>query len=316
MTIRTIVSRGAVAVGGTLLFAFIAQTQLSSQTTTGFVREHDDLLASCSAEFNGLVALKGNVGNVAARQTELASWNRQYGVGDTFWGMKRASLKKLLVLMREEPPEQDPNLKQWSRLYDALQTCTITGRIAQLDGATLVPGRSVATLPADEPIGRVPLAAPPVRRTPPAVVSAEARPAPPTRATPAAAVADRSAPAAPTRQERVVTETRPVNHPENDATACVELIPRNEFDAKGVKSTMGAMLRNNCSYAIDVTWCIVGSDCNPGYSNLWKIAANNDWPISAPTDRHFDAKWAACRDDTSFQSGQAARSKELRYACK
>ena len=310
MTIRTIVSRGAVAVGGTLLFAIIAQTHLSSQTTTtGSAREHDDLMASCSAEFNGLAQAT----SASARQRHLATWDKQYGVGKFFWSMQSASLQKQLAFMRAEAPEQDPDLKAW----DALHACTITGRIAQLDGATPVSGRYVATLPADEQIAGAPLAAQPAKRTPPAVGSAAARPAPPTPGVKAAPDSGRSSPGEPARPERVAADTRPAGHnPENEATQCVELIPRNEFAAKGVKSTMGAMLRNTCPYAIDVTWCIVGGDCKPGYSNLWKIGANKDWPISAPTDRHFDAKWAACKSENGFQNSQSALSPEFRHACK
>jgi hypothetical protein len=158
MTIGTRVSRCA-AFGGALLLTFLAQTSLSSQSAGSYALERDDLLASCSAEFNGTVAVLSNVRNLAGRQEALVNWDKLHGVDKAFWRVRRDSLVKLLAGMKATSAEQNPDLTAWSRADQALDICTMTRRIAQLDGATLVSGWSVATVPADDPSTAVPLKA-------------------------------------------------------------------------------------------------------------------------------------------------------------
>ncbi len=79
------------------------------------------------------------------------------------------------------------------------------------------------------------------------------------------------------------------DHTGQDATGCLQVIwPK---DGRGA-----ARLANSCGYAVEATWCVVGVDCKPGYSNLWTIGAGRQYPVYGTGDgQTHRVEYAACK---------------------
>ncbi len=103
------------------------------------------------------------------------------------------------------------------------------------------------------------------------------------------------------------------NNPANEAYSCIIAIDKNGYAAHHVSSTMGAVFRNSCGYSVQVTWCVVGVDCNPGYSNVMTVLGNSDRAISYDPSRPGHINWAACRN--GFTKAQGELSRSLQHAC-
>jgi hypothetical protein len=57
----------------------------------------------------------------------------------------------------------------------------------------------------------------------------------------------------------------------------------------------GIELQNNCGYAVEAGWCVIGYDCkngNWGYKNQWTIGAGRSYPVSGSVNRMVN--FAAC----------------------
>lgn len=104
------------------------------------------------------------------------------------------------------------------------------------------------------------------------------------------------------------------HNPANESYSCIAAIDKNGFAASGVRSVMGAVFRNKCAYSVEVTWCVVGSDCNPGYSNIATVLGNSDRGISYDAGRAGQINWAACR--LGFTRAQGDLSRVFQHACK
>jgi hypothetical protein len=61
------------------------------------------------------------------------------------------------------------------------------------------------------------------------------------------------------------------------------------------RASGGIDLQNNCGYAVEAGWCVIGYDCKNGdwgYSNQWTIGAGRSYPISGSLNRMVN--FAAC----------------------
>jgi len=103
------------------------------------------------------------------------------------------------------------------------------------------------------------------------------------------------------------------HNPANEASSCIAAIDANSFAAQGVSSSMGAVFRNRCPYPVEVTWCVNGSDCNPGYSNLATVPASSDRGISYDASQPGSINFAACHD--GFTRAQSELSRSMQHAC-
>lgn len=100
----------------------------------------------------------------------------------------------------------------------------------------------------------------------------------------------------------------------NEASRCLELITKSDFERRGVSSTMGAVFRNRCAYPVETRWCI-GASCARGYDNLATMPASKDRGISydAPVGVKTETRWAGCRLGFVHRPDFAGT---LDYACK
>ena len=80
------------------------------------------------------------------------------------------------------------------------------------------------------------------------------------------------------------------HNPAHDATRCVQI-----QDARN-----GANFYNSCNFAVELTWCVEGVDCNPGYSNTWTLGAGRQWPIQGTSKQRRQIYYAACKGANSF----------------
>lgn len=103
------------------------------------------------------------------------------------------------------------------------------------------------------------------------------------------------------------------HNPANEAGSCIVAIDKYHFAAQGVISNMGAVFRNKCPYSVEVTWCVSGGDCNPGFSNLATVPANSDRGISYDAERPGSITFAACRN--GFTAAQSQLSRSMQHAC-
>ena len=103
------------------------------------------------------------------------------------------------------------------------------------------------------------------------------------------------------------------HNPANEASSCLTAIDANTFEAQGVRSTQGAVFRNKCPYSVEVTWCVVGADCNPGFSNLMTVQGNSDRGISYDASRPGSISFSACRN--GFTRAQSQLSPSMQHAC-
>lgn len=107
------------------------------------------------------------------------------------------------------------------------------------------------------------------------------------------------------------------HNPAADASQCLELITKRDFDAKGVRSNMGAVFRNKCNYPVETRWCIGEGRCSKlGYDNLATMPASGDRGISydeGPKGVKTLTHWAACRTGFAHRPDFAG---SLHYACK
>ena len=104
------------------------------------------------------------------------------------------------------------------------------------------------------------------------------------------------------------------HNPANEASSCITPIYKPSFAANRVSSIMGAVFRNSCGYSVEVTWCVTGADCNPGYSNVGTVMGNSDRGISFDASRPGSINYAACR--IGFTRAQGALSPTFQHACK
>jgi hypothetical protein len=111
------------------------------------------------------------------------------------------------------------------------------------------------------------------------------------------------------------TITQQAHNPAGEATECLDVIYANQFDVEHVSSTQKAVFRNRCSRPVEVTWCTVGDDCRPGYSNLFTVPARNDRGFSyEPSIRGSRVEFAGCYN--GFVPHQGELSRKLLHACK
>lgn len=80
------------------------------------------------------------------------------------------------------------------------------------------------------------------------------------------------------------------HNPANEATRCVQI----------QDSRNGANFYNSCNFAVELTWCVDGVDCNPGYSNTWTLGAGRQWPIQGTSKQRRQIYYAACKGANSF----------------
>jgi hypothetical protein len=93
----------------------------------------------------------------------------------------------------------------------------------------------------------------------------------------------------------------PLHQPELDASGCIKL----EQEASG-----RVVLANRCGQVAEVTWCVVGRDCNPGYSNTWTISAGGTWPVGSGA---VTVNWGACLGANSiWATSEMSRNKQYR----
>lgn len=104
------------------------------------------------------------------------------------------------------------------------------------------------------------------------------------------------------------------HNPANEARSCLVAIDKSGFAANRVSSVMGAVFRNSCAYSVEVTWCVEGGDCRPGYSNIMTVLGNSDRSISYDASRPGRINWAACR--LGFTTAQSTLSRTMQHACK
>jgi hypothetical protein len=259
------------------------------------------LLGSCSAQLDA--AVNQGIAEGKTRAALVADFESTAGA--------LASLTSSLLL-----PGMLAAEARIGGVENRLNSCMMKRRLAELDASGPVPPVQVPPvemprLPTPSPTTIVPAPPPASRPTAPAT------PARPPAGSSASTIPPPRLPATvPPPQDRV-TPPKPAerHHPEHEATSCVRLIDRKDFAANGVKSIMGAVLRNSCAFPIEVVWCV---DCHPGYDNLSSVRALADGPISVPTNRHYDVKWAACQAgaELGFNSYQSRISSELKYSCR
>jgi hypothetical protein len=61
------------------------------------------------------------------------------------------------------------------------------------------------------------------------------------------------------------------------------------------RASGGIDLQNNCGYAVEAGWCVIGYDCKNGdwgYGNQWTIGAGRSYPVSGSLNRMVN--FAAC----------------------
>ncbi len=111
------------------------------------------------------------------------------------------------------------------------------------------------------------------------------------------------------------TITQEAHNPAGEATDCVRVIGKGDFEAEHVSTTQKAVFRNTCSHPVEVTWCTKTSDCKPGYTNLFTVPAKKDRGFSyEPSVRGSKVEYAACYN--GFVPHQGELSKKLTHACK
>lgn len=113
------------------------------------------------------------------------------------------------------------------------------------------------------------------------------------------------------------------HNPANEASQCLDLIIKRDFEARGVSTIMGAVFRNSCPYPIETRWCI-GGRCATGYDNLATVPNDDiaterkesdfgisyDQPAPGTTT---ETRWAGCRNGFAYRPDFAGT---LHYACK
>jgi hypothetical protein len=110
--------------------------------------------------------------------------------------------------------------------------------------------------------------------------------------TPAPAYQAPTLPAAPTKMHR----------PEYDARQCVKVEPNAQGDAY--------QFVNRCGDTVAITWCVVGVDCNPGYTNTWDLGVGRTWPIARGGT---SVNWAACvRPSSLYVTTEMSRAMQNR----
>ncbi|MEO7814047.1 MAG: hypothetical protein ABIR87_01230 [Sphingomicrobium sp.] len=111
------------------------------------------------------------------------------------------------------------------------------------------------------------------------------------------------------------TVAQEAHNPAGEATDCVRVIYKGDFDAQHVSTTQKAVFRNTCPRPVEVTWCTLNGDCKPGYTNLATVPARKDRGFSyEPSVRGSKVAYAACYN--GFISHQGELSKKLNHACK
>ncbi|MES2001101.1 MAG: hypothetical protein V4444_02160 [Pseudomonadota bacterium] len=110
------------------------------------------------------------------------------------------------------------------------------------------------------------------------------------------------------------TATLEAHNPANEASDCLDLITKSNYERMGVSSTQGAVFRNRCPFPVEARWCI-GSRCANGYDNLATMPAKDDRGISydAQPGVTIQTKWAGCRQGFAYRPDFAGT---LQYACK
>lgn len=112
------------------------------------------------------------------------------------------------------------------------------------------------------------------------------------------------------------TKVLEAHNPAHEASQCLELITKKDFKRRGIKSVMGAVFLNRCSYPIETRWCIGTDRCaRLGYDNLATMPASNYRSISydAPVGVKTETRWAGCRLGFAHRPDFAGT---LNYACK
>lgn len=116
----------------------------------------------------------------------------------------------------------------------------------------------------------------------------------------------------------VAAQPRVISSPAAEANRCIQIIGQADYEAMGVQSNFRAVFRNTCPFQVDITWCVSGSDCNPGYSNLATIMAGSNRGIThtgpEPQGLTGHVEFAACRN--GFAPNQASLSRQLLHACR
>lgn len=129
----------------------------------------------------------------------------------------------------------------------------------------------------------------------------------------AAAVAARNKTAIPPLRPTAALEA---HNPANEASQCLELITKKDFERRGIKSAMGAVFNNRCAYPVETRWCIGADRCTRlGYDNLATMPASDYRSISydAPVGVKNETRWAACRQGFAHRPDFV---RTLHYACK
>ncbi len=94
----------------------------------------------------------------------------------------------------------------------------------------------------------------------------------------------------------------PDHHPELDAKHCLKV----EDDSYG-----RVVMANRCGQAIEVSWCVVGRDCNPGFSNMHSLHPGSTWPIGTG---HVNINFGACFGVNKLWS-TTELSRAMQYRC-
>lgn len=126
-----------------------------------------------------------------------------------------------------------------------------------------------------------------------------------------------ASPSADVSSVRVAASESNAHNPANDAKQCIEAIFRPDFKARRVHSNMGAALRNDCDFDVEVLWCAQGVNCNPGFSNLVRVAGKSDRGISyeAPPAGSKAGRIMAASCRNGFVRTQYKLSPSMQFAC-
>lgn len=90
---------------------------------------------------------------------------------------------------------------------------------------------------------------------------------------------------------------------------CVRLVAVARGGAAAGVSGGNRVLSNGCEDAVEVTWCLVGPECDKNLGGTWTIHPGKSWPI----DGTGPVRWAACHgvNTVHFRKG----SQGMRYYC-
>jgi hypothetical protein len=116
----------------------------------------------------------------------------------------------------------------------------------------------------------------------------------------------------------VAAQPGAASNPAAEANQCIQIIGQADYAAMGVSSNFRAVFRNTCVFPVEIVWCVSGSDCNPGYSNLATILAGSTRGIThtgpEPQGLSAHVEFAACRN--GFAPNQGVLSRQLLHACR